>query len=393
MNKKWISAKLVDVCEYIGRGISPKYTYTEGIIVLNKKCIRNHLVSYAESKIHNIVEKKINSEKYIQVGDVLINSTGTGTLGRVALVTRIPKPTVVDSHITIVRPIKNTFSKNFFGWALIYIEDLIKESGEGASGQTELSRELVKRFKITYPKEQSEQNRITAILDKAFAEIEKAKGQIGNSIISSSELFATYLQQICTKKSSNWEFHKLGEVCKFNGGSQPSKKFFSSVNQKEYIRLIQIRDYKSDKYITYIPKELAKRFCTKDDIMIGRYGPPVFQILTGLDGAYNVALMKTTPDETKLTKRYLFYFLKHRSIQQYIIRLSTRAAGQSGLNKETIEPYPISLPPLKVQENIVKKLDALSAQTNALQQIYKQKLANLEELKKSILHKAFNGEL
>ena len=55
-----------------------------------------------------------------------------------------------------------------------------------------------------------------------------------------------------------------------------------------YIRLIQIRDYKSDDYAVYIPENSTKKFCTEDDIMIGRYGPPVFQILRGISGAYNV---------------------------------------------------------------------------------------------------------
>ncbi|MGB2924038.1 MAG: hypothetical protein WBB82_01945, partial [Limnothrix sp.] len=80
---------------------------------------------------------------------------------------------------------------------------------------------------------------------------------------------------------SKWQIKKLGEVCEFQGGSQPPKSTFSYTYKEDYIRLIQIRDYKSDKHIVYIPKEKAKRFCKPDDVMIGRYGPPVFQILKG----------------------------------------------------------------------------------------------------------------
>jgi len=82
----------------------------------------------------------------------------------------------------------------------------------------------------------------------------------------------------------------------------------------------------------------ARRFCSADDVMIGRYGPPLFQILRGLEGAYNVALMKAVPDESKLSRDFLFYFLKHSSILQYVIYHSQRAAGQIGLTKETLEP-------------------------------------------------------
>ena len=154
-----------------------------------------------------------------------------------------------------------------------------------------------------------------------------------------------------------WKVKKLGDVCNFQGGSQPPKSTFSAICKENYVRLIQIRDYKSDNHIFFIPKNKARCFCTKEDVMIGRYGRPVFQILRGLEGAYNVALMKATPDESQLLKDFLFYFLKTPKVQNSVINLSARAAGQSGLNKETIEPYLIPIPPLPEQKRIVAILD------------------------------------
>lgn len=87
-----------------------------------------------------------------------------------------------------------------------------------------------------------------------------------------------------------WKQVTLGDIALFQGGSQPPLSVFSSQKKAGYIRLVQIRDYKTDKYATYIPEKLAKRFCKQDDIMIGRYGPPIFQILRGIEGAYNVAV-------------------------------------------------------------------------------------------------------
>jgi type I restriction enzyme S subunit len=186
-----------------------------------------------------------------------------------------------------------------------------------------------------------------------------------------------------------WEVKKLGEVCKFQGGSQPPKSGFSPVLKEGYVRLIQIRDYKSDKHIVFIPKEKARRFCTKEDVMIGRYGPPVFQILRGLEGAYNVALMKATPDESQLLKDFLFHFLTTPKIQQYIINLSARAAGQSGLNKATIEPYFIPIPSLDEQKRIVAILDeAFEGIDQAIRNTEKN-LANARELFDSYLNKIF----
>ena len=87
----------------------------------------------------------------------------------------------------------------------------------------------------------------------------------------------------------DWEGLKIGDIVKFEGGAQPPKSEFKSVNEEGYVRLIQIRDYKSDNYITFIPENLARKFCDETDVMIGRYGPPIFQILRGIKGAYNVA--------------------------------------------------------------------------------------------------------
>ena len=65
---------------------------------------------------------------------------------------------------------------------------------------------------------------------------------------------------------NKWEIKKLGEVCEFVGGSQPPKIVFSHENKENYIRLIQIRDYKSDNHIVYIPQATAKRFCNENEI-------------------------------------------------------------------------------------------------------------------------------
>jgi type I restriction enzyme S subunit len=127
--------------------------------------------------------------------------------------------------------------------------------------------------------------------------------------------------------------------------------------------------------------------------MIGRYGPPIFQILRGLEGAYNVALMKAVPAEGKLSRDYLFYFLKHSSIQEYVNYHSERAAGQSGLNKETLEPYPIALPSLPEQEGLAAVARKHEAEAQRLESIYYQKLARIETLRGALLHQAFAGAL
>lgn len=238
-----------------------------------------------------------------------------------------------------------------------------------------------------------EQHRIVAILDEAFDGIATAKANTEQNLQSARALFESHLQKVFTERGEGGEETTLGKVCEFIGGSQPPKAVFEKAPTDRNIRLIQIRDYKSDKHIVYVPKSMAKRFCNADDVMIGRYGPPLFQILRGLDGAYNVALMKAVPNESKLSRDYLYYFLKHSDILQYVIYHSERAAGQIGVTKETLEPYPIALPSLSAQKRIVSTIMELESETQRLESLYRQKLATLDELKKSLLHQTFSGVL
>ncbi|MBB1419227.1 restriction endonuclease subunit S [Pseudoalteromonas sp. SG44-1] len=154
----------------------------------------------------------------------------------------------------------------------------------------------------------------------------------------------------------SWPLVKLGDVVKFIGGSQPPKSTFKYEPMEGYIRLLQIRDYKSDNNLTFIPESSTKKFCSKKDIMIGRYGPPVFQILRGLEGAYNVALMKAEPSES-VDRDYLFYFLRQDTLFRLIDGLSQRTAGQSGIDMDALKSYPMLLPPLHEQKRIAAILD------------------------------------
>lgn len=132
-------ARAKEYIQYIARGISPSYDI-DGLRVLNQKCIRNQVISFNESRFTNIAKKKIADEKYLQNYDVLINSTGVGTLGRVAQIKNIKVPTTVDSHVTIVRPNLKKINGDFFGYCFKAQQKLIENLGVGATGQIELSR-------------------------------------------------------------------------------------------------------------------------------------------------------------------------------------------------------------------------------------------------------------
>lgn len=159
---------------------------------------------------------------------------------------------------------------------------------------------------------------------------------------------------------------KIGEVCNFQGGTQPPKNEWKSEPMPGYVRMLQIRDFTQgkDKHIEFVKDSKKLNKCKADDILIGRYGASVGKILTGLEGAYNVAIIKTIPDETKIHKRYLYYFLLNPRFQNFIRNIGGRAA-QQGFNKEDISDYKLFLPPLPDQlhiANLLSKAENLIAQ-------------------------------
>ena len=177
-----------------------------------------------------------------------------------------------------------------------------------------------------------------------------------------------------------WEILPFGDVCEISGGSQPPKSNFIYNPKEGYIRLVQVRDYRTDKYKTYIPKERAKKKCSSTDIMIGRYGPPIFGIFSGIEGAYNVALMKAIPDENKLNKEYFRWFLKSHDLMRFVEKTSKRAAGQDGVRKDRLYTYPVPIPPLPVQKQIVTLLDSAFAKIDQAKVKLEKNIANAKEL-------------
>jgi type I restriction enzyme, S subunit len=210
-------------------------------------------------------------------------------------------------------------------------------------------------------------------------------------IVQSVEVKEYYYHKVTA--AGAWEKCLFQDICIVIGGSQPSKNHFVYEPEEGYIRLIQIRDYKSDKFTTFIPKELARRFCNKSDIMIGRYGPPIFQILRGLEGAYNVALMKAEPNLEKVDKEFLFYYLQTPHLFNYVEAASQRTAGQDGVKKELLNTYTVFVPSLDEQLLIVKKVKEAFKAIDIIENQHLQLFQEIPGLDRSILAKAFRGEL
>ena len=247
--------------------------------------------------------------------------------------------------LAALTPIRNKCSKLFLYYALQSKVDSLIAQGTGSTFKA-ISKKVLEATGIP-AYSTIEQVQIAEIIGRVDSTIAARRNQLFllDQLVKSRfiELFGDPMTN-----PKGFPCYTVGEVIDFQGGSQPDKKYFEYEPTPDNIRLIQIRDYKSDKYLTYIPRAMAKRFCTADDIMIGRYGPPIFQILKGIEGSFNVALMKATP---KMGNReFVRQFLKQDCLLEYLEGLSKRTAGQDGIQMDKLKAYPFPYPPIELQE-------------------------------------------
>jgi type I restriction enzyme S subunit len=399
MKERWKTEKLGTVCVFLNRGISPKYLEQGGIWVLNQRCVRDHRISYEPARRHDIKAKVVNEERYIQLGDVLVNSTGTGTLGRVAQIREdTPGPTTIDSHITIVRPKPGKFFLDFFGYMLILIEEEIKKAGEGCGGQTELARSaLAEQFSVSYPTSLPEQQRIVRILDEAFEGIATAKANAEKILQKAREMFESYLEAVFSQRGEGWEEKKLGEICILRSGTTLPKEVEKPSGEIPYLKVADMNISDNLNGVT-----CSSRYVNKSDVNASNLLPIGTTIFPKRGGAIltnkkrltkrvicaDLNIMGVTPN-SGLMPEYLFHFFLRLDLREI-----NNGSSIPQINNYSIEPLVIAYPSsITEQQTIVAKLESLSEEIRRLESIYQRKLAALEELKKSMLHLAFNGEL
>jgi type I restriction enzyme S subunit len=403
MSRGWRSAVLGDVCEMIKRGVAPKYVDSGGVCVINQKCIRNHGINLRLSRRHDISAKKIQSERYIQPGDVLVNSTGTGTLGRVAQVRAEAKePTTVDTHVTIVRPIEGMFHPEFFGYMLVQIEDEIASSGEGTSGQTELSRKkLEQSFTVSFPESLEEQKRIVAILDEAFAGIERAVANTEKNLSNARELFESYLNSEFAVKISSGRAVSLAKLCQPRTITYGVIKLGNHINdgvpclRTSNVRRLKIETEKMKRIGPELSQKYHRTVLRGGEVLVNVRGTlggvaVVEEKMKGWNVSREIAVAPV--EQNKILPSFAAYFIATKASQEWLTGVQ-KGVAYRGINLADLRKLPIFLPSLENQARIVGKLDEMMNFCSELEQIAQRKLAALSELKQSLLQKAFSGEL
>ena len=168
MTSEWHEVPLRELVGYISKGIAPSYAEEASettIRVLNQKCNRNFRISYGDSRLHDTLKKKVPPERYVKRDDILINSTGAGTAGRIAQIEDVPSATTIDGHMILIRS-NGKVTQKFLGYALKAHQWEVLQLDEGSTGQTELNRDrLLDEIMINYPMSFDEQNAIVGTLE------------------------------------------------------------------------------------------------------------------------------------------------------------------------------------------------------------------------------------
>lgn len=248
-----------------------------------------------------------------------------------------------------------------------------------------------------------EQKRIVAILDEVFEGIATAKTNAEKNLQNAREVFQSYLQGVFANPGEGWEVKKLGDMCeRITKGSSPKWQgvkyvdkpgilFVTSENVGEYQILMDQPKYVEEKFNTKDKKSILMKGDVLTNIVgasIGRTAVFNMEALANINQA--VCLIRCDP--TLLNNFYLTYLLNSPLFKQ-VLHDNEIDNARANLSLGFFSMLPVPTPPLSMQQEIVVRLDNFHVETKKLETIYQQKLANLEELKKSILQKAFAGEM
>lgn len=288
---------------------------------------------------------------------------------------------------------------------LMHYCSTLKDKLLGLSGKTTIDFVAISKLKpleIPLPS-LPEQRRIVSILDECFAAIDKAKANAEQNLKNAKELFESYLQGVFENKGDGWEERVLGDLCllitkgsspKWQGikyVDEPGILFVTSENVGEGKMLLETKKYVEEKFNQKDKKSILK----KGDVLTNIVGASIGRTaIYDIDDVANInqAVCILRCNQKLIDNVFLMNLLNSPFLKK-ILHDNEVNTARANLSLGFFNKLTIPCPSLKEQQTIVRQLDALRAETQKLEAVYQKKIADLEELKKSILQKAFAGEL
>lgn len=379
-----------------------------GIPIIRIKNIQNENIVLDDLVFCNPNDYKNNLDNYlIQKNDILIAMSGA-TTGKIGLY-NLNNKAYLNQRVGLLR-INNDILRKYIFWFLYCNSEQNLTNAFGAA-QPNLSTEQIHNIQIPLPP-LKEQERIVGILDESFAKIDESIKILEQNLLNLDELMQSALQKAFNPLKDNakenyklpqgWEWKSLGEISNLiqNG-------FATSKNNEIPSGYVHLRTHNisTDGNLNFdtlikIKREFIKEkqsFIEKNDILFNNTNSTELVGKTALvtqnyNYAFSNHLTKIKLKNQYNSKLVVFYFvllLKNK----YFEKICHQWIGQSGINIDKLKKIQIPLPPLKEQEQIAEHLDFVFKKAKALKELYTKELQDYEELKQSLLNKAFKGEL
>ena len=309
-----------------------------------------------------------------------------------------------DSGLSVKPRNHKDILQDFLNLQMLFLNDHIYSLARGTA-QKNLDVPAFRNIEISYPKSLTEQQHIVEILDEAFTAIAKAKANAEQNLKNAKELFESYLQGVFEKKGEEWEEKKLIEITnKIGSGATPRGGNESYKSEGiSLVRSMNVHDFAfREKNLAFIDDKQAKELnnvtLQENDVLLNITGASVARCCIipkeYLPARVNqhVSIIRTKNEI--IDPIFLNLLLTSKFYKDQLLFTGEQGATRQAITKAQLEVFKIAFPKtIKEQKSLMNKLEALSTQTKKLEAIYQQKINDLEELKKSVLQKAFRGEL
>jgi type I restriction enzyme, S subunit len=299
----------------------------------------------------------------------------------------------ITGNAMVVRPKNGSLGMRFLEY-LFRGGIEISKAITGAA-QPQITRTNLAPLEISYPLSIDEQNRMVSILDEAFAAIATAKTNAEKNLQNARALFESHLQSVFTQRGNGWVEKMLGDVFTTATGTTPPK---NNVNfYGDFIPLVKPPELCNAAFNS-APDGLSEagaavaRTLPEKSVLVSCIGNLGKIGLNTVPVAFNQQINAILPDESQAIPEFMFFQSLAPAFKEQLESLSSGTTVPI-VNKSKFNSVRIVLPPLPIQKPTVAQLTDLRDETQQLSSIYERKIAALEELKKSLLHHAFTGQL
>ena len=365
---EWKTVTLGEVTSFMSKGIAPVYTdeRAEGVVVvLNQKCNRNFSISFEESRLHDANIKRVPNDRILLPGDVLINSTGAGTAGRVAQIWNVPSLTTVDGHMIILR-CTDSIDPLYYGYALKMHQTQIESLAEGSTGQTEINRKrLCDEVLISYPTDITLQRKIARTLAAVDEKIE-ANRNINDNLQQQAQ--AIYTSMFVSNADPDWVKGHLSDLITVKYGKDHKK-----LGDGTY------PVFGSGGIMRYVERPLY----TAESVLIPRKGT-LNNVMYINEPFWSVDTMFFTEMKIPNVAKFVFHFVKAKD-------LASMNAGSAvpSMTTDILNALELAIP----SAECLAEFESLVAPMYQAMQANNRESAKLAELRDTLLPKLISDEI